>query len=363
MSLIIDKIVLHAGSMPVNLHFSYGKQTSVRFVIAEVHAAGCIGTGEGLGIDVAAADRMGKRLIGRDAQGLDDLLPDEPSPWQFAASVPREMYSMALFDLNARARNQSICELISPAARSSLPVMPCIFSQVPETAANTAARFASHGYKHFKAKLYGEPRNDASIIHAIREEIGECYLQADLNCAYKDKASATYALQLLHDVGLNVIEDVAELPHEQLAELLDVQDRPKLMIDSVHRGSEKLRKSIETRCAEIVNLHPNCQGTFTDIRNRARAFQEAGFAVAICGTGYTGVGAHAHLQLAAALNDDGQPYGEVGGHRDHGMPVCTATNPLFIEQGIATLPKESGHGGELNRDVLSSVAQTIAIFG
>jgi L-alanine-DL-glutamate epimerase-like enolase superfamily enzyme len=345
----IDKITLYHGTMPVSCHFSYGSATSWRYCIAVVAAGGTVGYGEALHADVESAKATARKLLGRDALSLDALLPDAPFTWQ--GSVIREMFSMALHDLTARSMKTPLAFSFGAGRRERVPLMPCIFPQSSRDAAEAAGHFVEQGFLSLKVKLFGETEGDCSLVRSIRSIFPQGYLQADVNGGYKTLARARVALPRLFEAGLDVVEDPADIPLEEYSVLLELDQRPRIMLDAPTRGAAALAQVIRLRSCEIVNLHPNMQGTFSEIKERIAVLRQAGIEMQIGGTGYTGVGAFAHLQLASAL-ESAFPYGEIGGWLDHGMPCSTASSPLPIENGHALVPSGPGHGGLLNEAYL-----------
>jgi L-alanine-DL-glutamate epimerase-like enolase superfamily enzyme len=340
--------------MPVRCHFSYGSATNWRYCIAAVEAGGVVGYGEALHADAEASKIVGRTLLGRGALSLDALLPSVPFTWQ--SSVIREMFSMALHDLAARITKTSFILSLGTLRQKNVPLMPCIFPQSPRNAAEVAGCFVDQGFSSLKVKLFGEVERDCNLVRSIRSAFPQGYLQGDVNGGYKTLAQARDALPRLSEAGLDVVEDPADIPLEEYSALLELESRPRIMLDAPTRGAAALARAIRLRSCEIVNLHANMQGTFSEIRERIAALKQADVEMQIGGTGYTGVGTFAHLQLASSL-ETAFPYGEIGGWLDHGMPFSTASSPLSIENGHALVPSAPGHGGELNEAYLREYAR------
>lgn len=351
--LTINRIVLHHGRMPCDLEFSYGSVRQTEFAIIELHAGGFIGTGEGMHLSADRAEPVARSLLGRDALLLDALLPASPEPFDFYANVPREAFSMALYDLVARAAGLPLYALLGGARRERIEHMACLFPKSPEHAGETARRFVDQGYRSLKVKIFGKAQLDVDLIAAIRRVFPSGYLQADANLGYKSLAEARQVLPMLADAGLTAVEDPAGVPMEQYGELMALSRRPMIILDAPTRGDSAVAHVARLKCCDAVNLHPNCQGTFGDIRDRAAICRLAGVAVQIGGTGYTGIGAFAHLHVAAAFGHT-LPFGEIGGWQDHGMPRSTAAHDLPIIQGTSATPSTPGHGGAINHQTLAA---------
>jgi L-alanine-DL-glutamate epimerase-like enolase superfamily enzyme len=354
----IDRITLYHGRMPCDLRFSYGEVKSFPFLIAEVSAGKWTGAGECLHGKAEEAVAFGRSLLGRDAFLLDALIPPASFAWQ--RSVFREMYSMALHDLAARAMGVPLHVLMGGLRRRRVPLMACLFPESPEHAERTARGFVDRGFKSLKVKNFGDADRDCALIRAVRRALPEGYLQSDPNCGYKSFAAAAAALPRMAEAGLTAVEDPGQLSLEEYRRLMEVSPRPKIILDAPSRGDAALGEIARLRPCDAVNLHPNMQGTFSEIRDRAAALRLAGLGVEVGGTGYTGVGAFAHLHVAAVYGE-AFPFGELGGWMDHGMPARTCAAPLPIEEGCAIVPDTPGHGGELNAPWLAANAAGIEV--
>ena len=89
-ALPIDKIVLQRGKVRCQVKFSYGQQDYFHFVLVRIHSGSFVGYGEGIMKSFDGVEPIAKKLIGKDAFGLDNLLPSKG--W----CNPREAMSMAL---------------------------------------------------------------------------------------------------------------------------------------------------------------------------------------------------------------------------------------------------------------------------
>lgn len=354
----IDRITLYHGRMPCDLRFSYGEVKSFPYLIAEVSAGKWTGVGECLHGKAADAAEMARALIGRDAFLLDALIQPIPFTWQ--KSVLRELFSMALHDLAARVMAVPLYVLMGGLRRRQVPLMACLFPESPEHAESTARRFADMGFKAMKVKNFGDADKDCSLIRAVRRAHREGFLQSDPNLGYKTLAEAAAALPRMAEAGLTAVEDPGAVSLEDYLRLMEISPRPRIILDGPSRGDPAIGEIARLRPCDAVNLHPNMQGTFSDIRDRAAAVRLAGLGVEIGGTGYTGVGAFAHLHVAAVYGE-AFPFGELGGWMDHGMPARTCAEPLPVRDGVATVPDAPGHGGELNRAWLAQNAERIEI--
>ena len=128
------------------------------------------------------------------------------------------------------------------------------------------------------------------------------------------------------------------------------------MLDAPSRGWDGIAASCGMKAAHIINLHPNCQGPFSEILGRAAVARAHRISVMVGGTGYPGVGSWPHAHLASLIGLD-LPYGDICGARDHGFPESSALEMLPVEDGCFPVPDTPGHGGELNMDVVGKYTE------
>jgi L-alanine-DL-glutamate epimerase-like enolase superfamily enzyme len=359
--LLIQRIDLYHGHMPVEMALSYGRASTMPFCIAQITTTdNLIGTGEGLHVDPASAAITARTLLSRDAALCDQLLPPVPFTWQ--TSVIREMFSIALHDLAARAPHhpRPLWAHLGGTPQPHSQLMPCIFPTSPQHAFDTASKFISQGFTALKIKFFGDLATDLASLSALRRAAPNAFLQADANAGYKSLTQAKDALPRFADAGLTAIEDPLAGPVELNLDLMSLPNRPKIILDMPTRGTDALLHVCLLRCCDAVNLHPNMQGTLTETLARASLCAAHGIPIQIGGTGYTGIGTWASLHLAAILHSP-FPMGEVGGWRDHATPASTCANPPDFRTGTTTLSPSPGHSGLLNLPWLAQHAKHTVI--
>jgi L-alanine-DL-glutamate epimerase-like enolase superfamily enzyme len=89
----------------------------------------------------------------------------------------------------------------------------------------------------------------------------------------------------------------------------------------------------------------------TELLDRAATATGAGIDIELGGTGFTGVGAWAWMQVAAIVGNP-YPVGEIGGWLDHGMPESTCSTAIPMRDGHLLTDDAPGHGGQLNEAAL-----------
>jgi L-alanine-DL-glutamate epimerase-like enolase superfamily enzyme len=345
---VIEKIDLYWGQVPVECRFSYGDQTTFSFLLVCLHSGRFQGWGETLLAFDAGFPERAKNLLGLDARELDSALLSEGE----VADKRLEACSIAAYDLVARVRGVPFYAVLGKPQRRQVPLMPCIFPRNPDHAAQRAGIFTAVGFKHLKVKLIGDPEEDLAVIRKIRKVISpDIPLQGDVNLGYQFKDLQNGLLVKLKTAGLNILEDPCISCARELAQLRS-PDHPLIMIDVPARSEAKLKEILEAGGTDLVNLHPCHQGTFRTAFSRARLCDTYGIPAWIGGTGYVGVGTAAYQHLAAIIGVSG-PCGELGGSTDHGMPtgLCEI---LSVRQGACEIPPGAGHGVRPNLSLLKS---------
>ena len=352
----IERVAANLCKIPAEMHFSYGTTTMQSFGVCRIYAGGLVGCGERQGGMDAEAETIARTLIGKDASRLDALLPEGGRQYKWGVNGTLEMFSMALYDLVGKAHSLPMHVLLGGVRRNRVPLMPCIFAKSPEKAAEIARGFLAQGFKALKAKLFGEIESDCAIVRAIREVMPRGFLQGDANLGYKGIGAGREAMRRLDEAGLTVAEDPFEGTFEEYAAVTTEFETPRLMLDAPSRGWDGIRKACSMQAAHVINLHPNCQGPFSEILGRAAVARAHGISVMVGGTGYAGVGSWPHAHLASVIGLD-FPYGDICGARDHGFPESSAVEMLTIVDGCFPVPDTPGHGGELNMDVIEKCAE------
>ena len=352
----IERIAANHCKIPADMHFSSGSVTMQSFGVCRIFARGLVGYGERQGGLGKEDEAVARGLIGKDACGLDGLLPQGGRVYKPGANGLLEMFSMALYDLVGKAHGLPMHMLLGGARRKRVPLMPCIFARPPERAAEIAQGFLAQGFKALKVKLFGEVEGDCAIVRAIRETMPDGLLQGDANLGYKGLDAGREAMGRLGEAGLTIAEDPFEGTFEDYVAITAEFETPRHMLDAPSRGWDGIAMSCGLRAAHIINLHPNCQGPFSEILGRAAVARAHGIPAMVGGTGYPGVGSWAHAHVASVIGLD-FPYGDICGARDHGFPESSAKEMLPVRDGCFPVPDTPGHGGELNMDAVEKYTE------
>lgn len=354
--IVIDRVRLDAGRMPVQLVFSYGTVQTFPFTIVRLYANGCVGMGEVVVPHNPFLENLLGTLLGTDARKLDALLPATDTDLD---RIVCEAVSIALFDLVATVAELPLHALLGGAPEHRVPLMPCLFPRSAPEAQASARTWLEQGYDYLKVKLVGDHEEDLARIRAIREAApAELVLQGDANEGYTTIPAAARAVAAFGAAGLDVFEDPLAGDARAYAELrrLRPDHGAAIMVDKLARRTTDLLSVIRLEAADAVGIHPDQPGSLTRALVHARLAAAAGFKVVIGGTGYTGVASAAYQHLTAVATPGG-PCGELGGAFDHGMPRSMIRAPLPMQDGAVLLPERPGMGTELDQDTLAEYGE------
>jgi len=339
--------------MPVKLRFSYGNIDEFPFSILELRAGALRGYGEGL-----RCHKMARHLLGRDPLELETLLPAPDSDKNRLALEP---VSMALFDLAGKIKQVPLHALLGGKKADSVRLMPCVFPFDRQDAAEKATAFVKQGFTGLKVKLIGDLQEDLNIVQAIRHAVGQDIpLQGDANRGYKTHPEAIAAVEELGNAGLDIFEDPLLGNLDEYRQLRG-RSRVKIMIDHFNRREDDYREALEKQACDIMNLHPIQPGGLGKAMAKVKAADQAGVAITVGGTGFTGFGTEAYHQLSAVACP-GALCGEAGGFIDHGMPFSLVKRPVPIVNGSVLVSDAPGLGMELDEERLMSLKPDIITF-
>ena len=293
-------------------------------------------TREGL---MVALEHFQPLLIGRDPfaieatlMALDDRINGNN---QAKAGI-----DCALHDLNARALDQPLCNLLGGKLRDSVPILRILAIKTPAEMAAQAQTLVDAGYRYLKIKVHGDVKEDAARVRAIRAQVGDAvHLTVDANQSYSVK-DAIAALNRMAEFDIDLAEqpvaaaDLAGL--KRVTESVPVSIEADESADSVARVMEL----VSNRIVDAVSLKiPKLGG----LRNTLAAARicEAGHIQYRMGAavGSRLLSAHAmHLAAALPAIDYACELGEFARLLDDPF------QGIEIENGALRLPEGAGSG-------------------
>jgi L-alanine-DL-glutamate epimerase-like enolase superfamily enzyme len=247
-----------------------------------------------------AADRLCKRLIGRDAREIASIM-DDLDRFMQGNNQAKSGIDCALHDLTARKLGVPICDLFGgPAVRefASLRILPI---KSPSDMARNARALADNGVRHFKIKVHGEIDEDVARVAAVRAELGpDAHLTIDANQAYAPK-DAIRALNLMAPYGIDLAEQ--PVPANDLLGLKAVAEAVAVTVeaDEAAYSLDQVMILVRERIVDAVSLKITKLGGLRKTYAAAQICDAGGIRYRLgAHVGPMLLAAHA-MQLAAAL--------------------------------------------------------------
>ncbi len=362
----IAKVETFLAPYPVTAHFKFFKKPFRDSVLVKITAEnGAVGWGQSVPIVtwsyetvesvVSTIDKyLAPAISGLDPfdiAGVHAAMQRAVAP-SFSTGMPiaKAGIDLALHDLAARARNQSVAEKwgrkLPPRLTLSWTVNPQSLEETEKLVAEGRAR----GYRHFNVKVAPDPKFDIEMCRIVRRLAPDCFLWADANGGY-DPATAMRVTPKLADAGVNVLEQ--PVPANRLTAFRDLRRLGALpiILDEGVVSSVELVEFIKLGLLDGVAMKPARTAGLWDARKQIEIVLEAG--LMFLGSGLT----DPDVSLAASL----QLYGA------YGLKFPAALNgpqflagsllktPLKVANGDIEIPSGPGLGVEIDEAKLKKV--------
>lgn len=198
-------------------------------------------TGETIGTCLAAADLLGRHLLGRSAlevraraKELRGLLPYNPAI--------RSAFDMALYDLAARTAEMPLYLYLGGAQRTLVTDVTLGIDEPEATAEKGRIAVAEMGFRHLKMKLGLDAKRDLAAVAAVRGAVGpDVRLRLDANQAWGRQE----AVEMLTRLAENDVQFCEQpIPKDDVDGLAFVADRapvPVMADEAVFGASDVAR--------------------------------------------------------------------------------------------------------------------------
>ena len=306
------------------------------------------------------------RLIGRDPFDNDVIYEtlynlSRSYGQSGSAVIALSAIDVALWDIKGKALQMPIYKLLGGAYRTSVEPYasgPCRAEgeNYPETAVRQALSYLDQGYKAMKFKIGFGVREDAALIHAVREAVGpEPRIMVDANCAY-DVAKAKRILFDTADDDLYWFEE--PLSPENRTGYAELKNLTKTYIAAGEQEYSKYHYKdwLEARAVDILQPDLCVMGGFTEGK-KVLALAQAHMIQVVPHMWGTGVGFAAGLQFIANI-----PATPLALFPDEPMIEYDLSENLLrdgltkhairFENGKVKIPQGPGLGVEIDRELL-----------
>ena len=372
MRLRVVRIELRHLKMPLRFRFetSFGAVTEKSFLLARVFTAdGATGTGE------CVAEEHPYYLPetnGTVAHVIKDFLAPLVLAHTFESPVETDALfadirghemakatlEMAIWDLFANARGESLTETLGGCALDTIPAGVSIGLQedIPALLKRVSIEVAA-GYQRIKIKI--KPKKDIDLVRAIRKEFPKIRLMVDANSAYTLADADT--LRSFDDFDLMMIEqplawnDLVE--HGKLQPML----RTPICLDESIVSDAAARSAISIGACRIINIKAGRVGGLLNSKRIQANCAERGIPVWCGGMLESGIGrlANVHLQTLPGFT----------------LPGDTSASARYFEEdliepavtvdkdGLIKVPKGKGLGHEIIWSRVDRATIDILSFG
>ncbi|MCY4427930.1 MAG: muconate cycloisomerase family protein [Halieaceae bacterium] len=283
-------------------------------------------------------------LLGEDAFNIDALMAKMDGK-VFGNNFAKAGLEMALLDIQGKALNQPVYNLLGGKVRDSLPMSWPLATGDPKAEIEEAeGNIADKLHNIFKLKMgFLDPKTDVdracTVARALRDHAS---IRADVNERW-DEETTSWAVPRMIDAGLALIEQ--PMPRwnlEAAARLTAAINIPHLLDESVCTEQDMLRVA-KTNAGNLVSLKIMKSGGIRRTKLIADMALAAGIPLYMGTFLEPSYGAGANMQLCATLRD--LPYGgELAGGLLVAEDICeTSANyqdfELHLQEGVGMAMK------------------------
>lgn len=277
----ITEVRLGTISVPLRVPFKTALRSvnSVEDVVVEIHTdTGHVGYGEAPPTGVitgdttgaiigAIQDHIGKSILGRDVDDLEDVLKLVQSCIVHNTSA-KAAVDMALWDLYGQLYNIPVYKLLG-GARKTIVTDITISVNEPEEMARDALSAVARGYDCLKVKVGANPTLDVARLSAVRKAVGnDVCIRIDANQAWQPK-EAVRILNQMQDQGLQiefVEQPVKARDFEGLKYVTERSYVPVLADESVF-SPEDAMTIMQMGAADLINIKlMKCGGLYNALK-------------------------------------------------------------------------------------------------
>ncbi|MDZ7640124.1 MAG: o-succinylbenzoate synthase [Bryobacterales bacterium] len=359
----IDEIRIRLLRMPLVRFFetSFGRTTERRIVLVEVVQDGVSGWGE-----VTAGEHpffneewtipayeivkeyVAPKLIGaklESAAGTAKL-----SAGIRGHNMARAGVECAVWDLEARLRNEALWKRIGGGARQAIPCGVSIGIQ--DTVDDLLERIETElnaGYQRIKLKI--KPGWDMDVLRAVRQRFPNIQLTADANSAYT--LGDLEHLKRIDEFGLNYVEQ--PLSHDDIIDHATLQQSisTAICLDECIRTPRHAEQAIAMGAARVINIKLGRVGGFANAIRIHDIAQASGIPVWCGGMLEAGIG-RAHNIAMASLPNFVLP-GDVSASKRYWARDIIRPEVTVDGEGNISLPQGPGFGFEVDHEWLDAV--------
>lgn len=206
-------------------------------------------------------------------------------------------------------------------------------------------RYLKDGYRRLKIKI--EPGWDIEPLRAARDAFGDIPLMVDANAAYREDDLPVF--REIDTMGLMMIEQPLAKDQLEAYTRLQAQLSTPVCLDESAMDIETVRRAIEMRACQIVNLKIQRLGGIKHAIETNALCAERGIPTWVGTMPELGIGA-VHALYLALLPNCAYPTDVEASSRWFVDDIIDP--PIKVEDGIIDLPAEHRHRPNVNQNVI-----------
>jgi muconate cycloisomerase len=294
-------------------------------------------------------------LIGLDPMALPVALAaiDRVLNGELSAPYLRAAFEMALLDIQGKALNAQIYQLLGGKARNSVPLAWAIYQKSPAEMADDARAAIAAGFKAIKLKVGRALADDLAAAKAVAGAIeGAVPLRLDANMAYRTIPEAVAAIDAFAAIApIAWVEQPLGRHNLEGLRLLRQRCAVPIMADESLQTLRDAYDVARAEAADVFNVYISEAGGITAAKQIFDLATALDIPCIIGSQAELGIGTAAAAHLGVAVTDLPYPC-ETFGPLRYERDVVTATPR--IEGGSLYPSPLPGLGVELDWDVVNA---------
>ena len=283
MGVKIDEINLFLINVTKERNFSFGVWKNRQHVMFNIKGADHVGWGETKvasnqpDFDLADWSKAFKKLKGMTLGEAIEEVRNQFFSGQWRPIITEGLL-MTLYDLMGKIENKPTVKIWGLEGQDPVPAIFCILEKEEEMVVKQAQiAIDQNMHRYVKIKMFGDFEQDKKNIGALRKFLGpDSFILGDPNRGYKfikDLKALSKIMIVLHEAGMDGVEDPSSLDKEELIYLQANVGKLSIVPDHIMRPAAKSIKYFDDRMGNYFNLHPNCMGTFTEINDISKVIR------------------------------------------------------------------------------------------
>jgi muconate cycloisomerase len=339
-------------------HWRSGVQESANLVLFAVETdAGATGYGESICEDTAAVvsygNLMAKAFVGRSPGDIEAILGDlwRDGRWRFYPHWSQQIASgieCACWDAFGKVLGVPALTFFGGRVRDEVDFMAFPQGDIADELARDAARLAGEGHRVVYLKVGRGHRDDAEIVGAVREAIGdEPLLRVDPNEAW-DVPTAVDSIRRLEEFDLDWVEQPIAAGNVSGLAWVRGAVSTKIAADQAVFTAHELRDVLEQEAADAIVIGSHETGGLWRWRQLAHLAEAHGIPVNRHACVESALSTFAALQVMACI-----PNLTLGNQvMHHLLADQVVKTPLDMTGGRVSVPDAPGLGCEIDLDAV-----------